>query len=143
MSPTKFSTGSKTFEITGYSFTKCLGDLNFIQSDRFTVGGYDWALDFYPNGSTKKDHVAAGIRLLTDEKVAKAVHAFYLKDVYRKKWIPMVTADDSPLLTYSTVKDINGFKTWIRDSLIKRSDFEMYYLRDDTLEIKCTLWVSE
>jgi hypothetical protein len=37
----KFHAGSKTFEITGYSFTKRIGEWNFIQSDSFTVAGYD------------------------------------------------------------------------------------------------------
>jgi speckle-type POZ protein len=143
----KFHTGSKTFEISGYSFTKRIGDGNFIQSDSFNVAGYDWAVEFYPFGFNENgiDHVAAGLKLLSEDEEAKAVHAFYLMDFFTNKWVPMMTADCSPLLTYSTLPSSNGTAMWGRDSFIKRDKLEAphsKFLKDDTLVIKCIIWVE-
>jgi hypothetical protein len=66
----------------------------------------------------------AGLRLLGEEKEAKAVHAFYLLDFSTKKWVPMMTADCSPLLTYSTLAYSDGKLMWGRDEFIKRDDLE-------------------
>ena len=36
--------------ISGYSLLKGIGDGEPIASDRFTVGGHEWVLLFYPDG---------------------------------------------------------------------------------------------
>ncbi|GBF94017.1 hypothetical protein Rsub_07285 [Raphidocelis subcapitata] len=42
--------GGHTHTIVGYSLIKGIGDGEPIASDRFTVGGHEWVLLFYPDG---------------------------------------------------------------------------------------------
>nr|CAB3482497.1 unnamed protein product [Digitaria exilis] len=44
------SRGRHVFEIDGYSLSKGLGVGKFIQSGTFSVGGYDWCIQYYPAG---------------------------------------------------------------------------------------------
>lgn len=43
-------TGEHEHTISGYSLLKGIGDGEPIASDRFTVGGHEWVLLFYPDG---------------------------------------------------------------------------------------------
>ncbi|MCE3051418.1 hypothetical protein HAX54_049775 [Datura stramonium] len=47
--------GSHHFTIRGYSLAKEIGPRKYISSDIFTVGGYDWAIYFYPDGKNIED----------------------------------------------------------------------------------------
>ena len=38
------------FEIFDYSQHRGMGNGEFISSSTFSVGGYDWAIRFYPDG---------------------------------------------------------------------------------------------
>ena len=50
--------GSHQFKITGYSLSKGLGIGKYIASDTFMVGGYAWAIYFYPDGKSVEDNAA-------------------------------------------------------------------------------------
>ncbi|KAI3992193.1 hypothetical protein MKX01_038272, partial [Papaver californicum] len=50
------TTGSGNFTITGYSLCKGLGAGKYISSDTFNVGGYEWAIYFYPDGKNPDDN---------------------------------------------------------------------------------------
>ncbi|KAJ7960160.1 BTB/POZ and MATH domain-containing protein [Quillaja saponaria] len=58
--------GSHQFTIKGYSLAKGMGAGRYIMSDTFNVGGYDWAIYFYPDGKNPEDnsmHVSVFIAL--------------------------------------------------------------------------------
>jgi len=42
--------GSHEFKVKGYSLVKGIGVGKFIASETFNVGGYEWAIYFYPDG---------------------------------------------------------------------------------------------
>uniref|UniRef100_K3YN54 BTB domain-containing protein n=3 Tax=Setaria TaxID=4554 RepID=K3YN54_SETIT len=42
--------GTHVFEIVGYSLEKGFSAGHLVRSGTFTVGGFDWALSFYPDG---------------------------------------------------------------------------------------------
>ncbi|KAI3474357.1 hypothetical protein Pfo_029193 [Paulownia fortunei] len=42
--------GSHHFTIRGYSLAKGMGPGRYISSDTFSIGGYEWAIYFYPDG---------------------------------------------------------------------------------------------
>jgi speckle-type POZ protein len=44
--------GTHLFKIDGYSLYMGLGVGECINSATFAVGGYDWGIDFYPDGAT-------------------------------------------------------------------------------------------
>ncbi|KAG4135235.1 hypothetical protein ERO13_D08G203300v2 [Gossypium hirsutum] len=50
--------GSHHFKITGYSQSKGTGVGKYIASDMFMVGGYLWAVYFYPDGKSPEDNAA-------------------------------------------------------------------------------------
>lgn len=42
-------------EITGYSLVRGLRVGNCVESTTFSVGGYDWRIEFYPDGKTEEE----------------------------------------------------------------------------------------
>ncbi|VAH36854.1 unnamed protein product [Triticum turgidum subsp. durum] len=52
MSVTDSVTAVHDFRVTGYSLLDGMGVGRFVSSSTFTVGGLDWAVRFYPDGST-------------------------------------------------------------------------------------------
>ena len=60
MSKTLTSTivGEHEHTIVGYSLLKGIGDGEPIASDRFTVGGHEWVLLFYPDGKKSSSEAA-------------------------------------------------------------------------------------
>ncbi|RCV25389.1 hypothetical protein SETIT_5G162600v2 [Setaria italica] len=49
MSLTAAATREIIFDVEGYTATKTMSDgRGYFQSDKFTVGGYDWAVRYYP-----------------------------------------------------------------------------------------------
>ncbi|TVU42457.1 hypothetical protein EJB05_08864, partial [Eragrostis curvula] len=47
--------GRHVFEIAGYSLLRGLGVGQCVQSANFSVGGYDWCIQFYPDGKSEDD----------------------------------------------------------------------------------------
>ncbi|KAI5349683.1 hypothetical protein L3X38_002572 [Prunus dulcis] len=50
--------GCHEFKISGYSLAKGMGIGKFVASDSFVVGGYTWAIYFYPDGKSVEDNAA-------------------------------------------------------------------------------------
>nr|XP_020160122.1 BTB/POZ and MATH domain-containing protein 1-like [Aegilops tauschii subsp. strangulata] len=46
---TKTATGAHKFEVTNYSLLDGMGAGNCVSSNTFSVGGYDWCINFYPD----------------------------------------------------------------------------------------------
>lgn len=67
-------TGEHEHTICGYSLLKGIGDGEPVASDRFSVGGHDWVLLFYPDGkksSNSDAHVdprVAGVHIARDNE---------------------------------------------------------------------------
>ncbi|CAL4956747.1 unnamed protein product [Urochloa decumbens] len=68
MSLTAAVTREIIFDVEGYSATILMSDgRGYFESDKFTVGGYDWAVRYYP--SKGGVYVAVTLVLLSDLKV--------------------------------------------------------------------------
>jgi speckle-type POZ protein len=50
--------GTHEFKIKGFSLAKGMGIGKYITSDTFAVGGYAWAIYFYPDGKSAEDNAA-------------------------------------------------------------------------------------
>jgi len=75
--------GSHQFKITGYSLSKGIGIGKYIASDIFSVGGYDWAIYFYPDGKSVEDnatYVSLFIALASDGTDVRALFELTLLD---------------------------------------------------------------
>nr|GEU45746.1 BTB/POZ and MATH domain-containing protein 3-like isoform X2 [Tanacetum cinerariifolium] len=75
--------GSHDFTIRGYSLAKGMGAGKYISSDTFSVGGYDWAIYFYPDGKNQEDnatYVSVFIALASDGTDVRALFELTLLD---------------------------------------------------------------
>lgn len=75
--------GSHSFTIRGYSLAKGMSPGKYISSDTFTVGGYDWAVYFYPDGKNVEDnsiYVSVFIALASEGTDVRALFELTLMD---------------------------------------------------------------
>ncbi|KAF7075416.1 hypothetical protein CFC21_080197 [Triticum aestivum] len=119
--------GTHVFDIMGYSKHRGMGndEDSHILSGIFAVGGYDWAIRFYPDGhgSACPDHVTVFLELLSDS--AKVRASCDLRTGPR-----IFNSDD-------VTKFAPQFANFKRRSEIEESA----YLRDDRLTIECIIIV--
>ncbi|ESW33858.1 hypothetical protein PHAVU_001G104400, partial [Phaseolus vulgaris] len=138
--------GTHTFEIKGYSLTKGMGVGKYIESKKFSIGGYEWVIYFYPDGKYTKDnnysYVSAFVRLFS--RVATRVSAFYelnLLDQRGKRKRHAGSHFDHSLEKGPIIFRIGGCM-WGYNQFYNRKDLEnSAFLKDDTLKIKCTIGV--
>lgn len=137
---TVFLTGSKTLEITDYSIVRDgIGTGLCVQSDPFTVGGYQWAIEFYPRGFNPaySDFVSIMVRLINPRNDVKAIYTHRLQD-----WSTSTWSTNTPATSVVNTFSPSGYTAWGYFDFIRRSNFEnSNYLRRDTLVIKTTVWV--
>lgn len=134
-----FVTKSQVFEITDYSFVKNMSTMSCIQSDTFIVGGYEWAIEFYPQGDmcANSESVAVMVRLMNPTKDVKAVWNHRLRDWNTSGW-STGTPTSFEVKTFSPSGTIvHGQSDFISRSKLEASS----YLNHDMLMIKTTLWV--
>lgn len=75
--------GSHWFTIRGYSLAKGMGTGKYISSDVFTVGGFNWAIYFYPDGKNPEDnsvYVSVFIALASEGSDVRALFELTLID---------------------------------------------------------------
>ncbi|CAA0832066.1 Elongation factor Tu- mitochondrial [Striga hermonthica] len=82
-SVTETVNGSHEFKITGYSLAKGIGIGKYMASDTFMVGGYTWAIYFYPDGKSVEDnatYVSLFIALASEGTDVRALFELTLLD---------------------------------------------------------------
>ncbi|MCL7042616.1 hypothetical protein MKW94_004264, partial [Papaver nudicaule] len=75
--------GSHEYKITGYSLAKdILGVGKSMTSGRFTAGGSDWVIDFYPGGDLKanEEYISVYVKLVSPAEVVRASFELKLLD---------------------------------------------------------------
>lgn len=75
--------GTHDFKITGYSLSKGIGIGKYVASDMFMVGGYAWAIYFYPDGKSVEDnatYVSLFIALASEGTDVRALFELTLLD---------------------------------------------------------------
>ncbi|KAL5221280.1 hypothetical protein ABZP36_025993 [Zizania latifolia] len=139
---TKSEQGTHSFEIVGYSLTKSISVGKFILSGTFAVGGYDWAIRFYPNGVDEghTQYVSVYLEILSKDSEA---HASYdLRLVNQETGLPQsVLSESTPRLFKSS--DITRFGPQ-HSSFMLRTELEKEeagYIKEDCLIIKCAVTV--
>ena len=82
-SVTETINGSHHFTIHGYSLAKGMGIGKYIASDTFSVGGFQWAIYFYPDGKNQEDqslYVSVFIALASEGTDVRALFELTLLD---------------------------------------------------------------
>ncbi|GJN36689.1 hypothetical protein PR202_gb25572 [Eleusine coracana subsp. coracana] len=66
--------GTHSFDVYGYSLHRGMGIGKYITSGVFSVGGFDWAIQFYLDGSleSRKDYISVFLELLSNGAVMRA-----------------------------------------------------------------------
>ncbi|KAI6676300.1 hypothetical protein NL676_037096 [Syzygium grande] len=136
--------GSHAFTISGYSLAKGMGAGKFITSDVFTVGGYDWAIYFYPDGKNPEDsttYVSVFIALASDGSDVRALFELTLVDQSGKGKHKVHSHFDRALqsgpYTLKYRGSMWGYKRFLRRAALETSDF----IKDDCLVMHCTVGV--
>ncbi|KAF4358710.1 hypothetical protein G4B88_007782 [Cannabis sativa] len=136
--------GSHDFKISGYSLAKGMGIGKYIASDTFMVGGYAWAIYFYPDGKSLEDnatYVSLFIALASEGADVRALFELTLLDQSdrgrHKVHSHFERALESGPYTLKYRGSMWGYKRFFKRSLLETSD----YLKDDCLSIKCCVGV--
>ncbi|GAV70321.1 BTB domain-containing protein/MATH domain-containing protein [Cephalotus follicularis] len=136
--------GSHKFTITGYSLAKGMGAGKCISSDVFTVGGYDWAIYFYPDGKNPEDnsmYVSVFIALASEGTDVRALFELTLLDQSARGKHKVHSHFDRALesgpYTLKYRGSMWGYKRFFRRSNLESSD----YLKNDCLIMNCTVGV--
>uniref|UniRef100_A0A0E0EY50 BTB domain-containing protein n=1 Tax=Oryza meridionalis TaxID=40149 RepID=A0A0E0EY50_9ORYZ len=130
-------TGHHLFKIDGYSFTKETPIGTAIASGEFTVGGYRWRIEYYPNGRGKKSADYISLYLSLDKNTSGKVKVKYQFDLAdRVKKQPSLIS--KPVRTFGRADSW----TWGFPKFMKRRKFEKSkYLKDDCFTIRCDMVV--
>ncbi|KAE8699229.1 BTB/POZ and MATH domain-containing protein 4 [Hibiscus syriacus] len=143
-SVTKTVNGSHHFTIKGYSLAKGMGVGKHIASETFTVGGYQWAIYFYPDGKNSEDHstyVSVFVALASEGTDVRALFQLTLLDQSGKGKHKVHSHFDRALesgpYTLKYRGSMWGYKRFFRRAMLETSDF----LKDDCLKINCTVGV--
>ncbi|CAO2201000.1 unnamed protein product [Urochloa humidicola] len=137
---TEAARGTHVFEIVGYSLKRGLGVGKFVRSRTLTVGGYDWAIRFYPDGLDKscKDHVSIYLELMSENAEARAFYSLGLLHQTSQKMGIYWTRKSPRLFKSSAVARRFGPR---KSRFLLRTELENDYVRDDCLAIECNLVV--
>ncbi|XP_042482147.1 BTB/POZ and MATH domain-containing protein 5-like isoform X1 [Macadamia integrifolia] len=144
LSVTETVNGSHKFVIQGYSLAKGMGIGKHIASDNFNVGGYEWAIYFYPDGKNPEDnstYVSVFIALASEGTDVRALFELTLVDQSGKGKHKVHSHFDRSLesgpYTLKYRGSMWGYKRFFRRAMLESSDF----LKDDCLRINCTVGV--
>ncbi|XP_050148073.1 BTB/POZ and MATH domain-containing protein 3-like isoform X2 [Malus sylvestris] len=136
--------GSHRFTIKGYSLAKGMGAGKYLMSDTFAVGGYDWAIYFYPDGKNPEDsnaYVSVFIALVSEGTDVRALFELTLVDQTDSGKDKVHSHFDRALeggpYTLKYRGSMWGYKKFFRRSLLETSEF----LKDDCLVLNCTVGV--
>ncbi|KAK1355285.1 BTB/POZ and MATH domain-containing protein 3 [Heracleum sosnowskyi] len=136
--------GSHSFTIHGYSLAKGMSPGKYISSDTFTVGGYDWAVYFYPDGKNVEDnsaYVSVFIALASEGTDVRALFELTLMDQSGKEKHKVHSHFDRALesgpYTLKYKGSMWGYKRFYKRTALESSD----YLKDDCLSMHCTVGV--
>ncbi|KAH7445863.1 hypothetical protein KP509_01G026900 [Ceratopteris richardii] len=143
-SVTETINGSHNFTIGGYSLAKGMGAGKFLTSDAFWVGGYQWAIYFYPDGKNVEDnclYVSIFIALASEGTDVRALFELTLLDQSGKGKHKVHSHFDRSLesgpYTLKYRGSMWGYKRFLRRTVLETSD----YLKNDSLSVTCTVGV--
>ncbi|KAK3121316.1 hypothetical protein QOZ80_8BG0650650 [Eleusine coracana subsp. coracana] len=125
--------GTHLFHISGYRLHKGIGQGKFVSSEPFSVGRYDWAVRFYPDGMDEQDGSASmHLKLVTRNSVTRASCHFKL---FNK------TTGETSSGWQVSLQEYKSDST-LETAIIHTSDSKLStYVKDDCLTIHCAVTV--
>ncbi|XP_042449479.1 BTB/POZ and MATH domain-containing protein 2-like [Zingiber officinale] len=136
--------GSHHLKVSGYSLLKGMGIGKYTTSDTFSVGGYDWAIYFYPDGKSTEDaatYVSLFIALASEGADVRALFELTLLDQSGRERHKVHSHFgrrlESGPYTLKYRGSMWGYKRFFKRTALETSD----YLKDDCLLVNCTVGV--
>ncbi|KAJ3688118.1 hypothetical protein LUZ61_017282 [Rhynchospora tenuis] len=132
--------GSHRFTILRYSLIKGLGIRKYVESDVFTIGGYDWIIRFYPDGykAETTNFISLFLALKSGATDVKALYKFALLE-HNGLPCKVHSCSTPEAIIFKSTKNINS---WGFPQFAKRSEFEASNcLKNDAFTIMCTVTV--
>ncbi|CAH8288732.1 unnamed protein product [Eruca vesicaria subsp. sativa] len=143
-SVTETVNGFHEFKISGYSLTKGVGVGKYIASETFVVGGYSWAIYFYPDGKSPEDngsHVSLFVALASEGDDVRGLFELTLVDQSGngkdKVHSHFVRAPENGPYRLKCRGSMWGYKRFFRRTSLETSD----YLKDNSLLVRCRVGV--
>uniref|UniRef100_N1QR22 Protein roadkill n=1 Tax=Aegilops tauschii TaxID=37682 RepID=N1QR22_AEGTA len=133
---------SFVLKVDGYSRIKeLLRNGQFLTSTPFSVGGHNWAVKYYPNGSGKDYADFISLFLFLESAHGEDVKAKYAFSVLDKNGeaVPSMSRTSFPATCFSM-----KYPSWGYNAFIKKADVEgSVHLKNDCLTIRCDVNVKE
>ncbi|KAL6843298.1 hypothetical protein ACP4OV_027011 [Aristida adscensionis] len=132
--------GEHVFEIFGYSKHRGKGISEYISSGIFSVGGYDWAIRFYPDGNYSPS--ASGcisVHLVLLSRNANARASCDLNLINQISGLPWSVKKTE----LKMLKSNEHLPQWSESFMDRRQFKKSVYLRDDHLTIQCIVTVRK
>ncbi|GJN36678.1 hypothetical protein PR202_gb25561 [Eleusine coracana subsp. coracana] len=134
--------GKHVFEIYGYSEYRIMCDGEYIRSGAFSVGGFDWAIRFYPDGWCNYGNIWCSpicLELLSNNSKLQASCELSLVD--QTTGLPLVKKIG--LTRFDSCSDRDNLARWHYIFSTKSEFDKSPYLQDDHLTIQCTVNVRK
>ncbi|XP_047073699.1 BTB/POZ and MATH domain-containing protein 1-like [Lolium rigidum] len=144
---TQMLRGAHRFKIRQYSYGNVGTDVNadgFIRSSTFRVGGFDWAILYYPHGygDDSEGFISVFVEFMSKYDGATALVDLRLINQVTgepKSWCSFFREDEDPIRFKS---DSFEEATWGKERFIRREALEdSVYVRDNCLVIECVITV--
>ncbi|KAD4584479.1 hypothetical protein E3N88_22080 [Mikania micrantha] len=143
-SVTETVNGEHDFRISGYALSKGIGIGKYVASDTFMVGGYTWAIYFYPDGKSVEDnatYVSLFIALASEGSDVRALFELTLLDQSGREQHKVHShfgrSLESGPYTLKYKGSMWGYKRFFKRTSLEASS----YLKDDCLQIHCCVGV--
>lgn len=130
---TEVVTGSYKFEIN-YSLTKNRFDVAFLSSPKFTFGGLDWALVYWPPSSLE-DNISLYLEL---QCKAEDVKMTFDRSLVDRDGNPSLTVFKRASHTFSNKGEVSGFAEFVYKKVLENEHLN----KDGCISILCTLFIS-
>ncbi|XP_015695529.1 BTB/POZ and MATH domain-containing protein 4-like [Oryza brachyantha] len=101
--------GQKSFTFSNYSLSIGLGPGEFIRSQTFNVGGFDWSIRYYPNGANHgyREYISVFLELMTPGAQVRANFSLrILAGHTQPSETCLINQEDSRVYTYGWEKFI-------------------------------------
>ncbi|KAJ3687076.1 hypothetical protein LUZ61_016240 [Rhynchospora tenuis] len=126
--------GTHLFKIMGYSILKNTEKGKFLESDNFNVGGYDWSIHYYPNGTViaEGDYTSIFFCLKSEVDFVQAEVSSFI----------LINQNGNPpsLGRMSTIGTFKNNTCWGYQNFVRRSAFESV-MKDNYIVLRCVVCV--
>ncbi|XP_073355872.1 BTB/POZ and MATH domain-containing protein 1-like [Aegilops tauschii subsp. strangulata] len=135
---TQTSRATVAFEIAGYSLHKGLGRGKYLRSPAFSIGGYEWCIRYYPDGSpdeASEGYVSVFLKLLTKNAEVRATYNLMLVEPVKGQSTVVLSSEEPQV--FDRERPSWGLRRFMKTT----AEVEWANLWNDCLVIECEVTV--